>query len=140
MFFDSFCHCGSQQHGIHYPSGISTLAEIEHVIKNSSTFITFLFAGTRHYAAHYHTFTFSHLSSTNPSAFTFSAGKRVDMRFHPESQAGRVISSSSVLLRSVSPDAQERKPDFNLCQAFCGEIQRSSIGHLLNTSSSNSLS
>lgn len=70
------CHCGPQHHGIHYPSGISAVTETEHVIKNSSTFITFLFAWTTHYAAHSHTFTFFFsVRSTNPSIFTSSAAE-----------------------------------------------------------------
>lgn len=97
LFFDSVCHCASQQHGIHYPSGISTLAETEHVIKHSSTFIMFLFAGTRR--AHYHILMLalqippsSHVQLENDWIWGFS----------------RVI-WSSVLLRRISSRCLERE-------------------------------
>lgn len=98
LFFDSFCHCGSQRDGIHYPLGISTLAETEHDIKKSSTVITFLFAGTG-ILSHFRHFS---VILTYPSIFT---GKWLNMRFQPSH-------CSSVLLRSIGPDTQrERKRD-----------------------------
>lgn len=97
LFFDSFCHCGSQQHGIHYPSGISTLAETEHVIKNSSAFITFLFARIRR--AHYHLFHIclwvvqippsSHSQLENDWIWGFSCSSGLESGISPDAQRER---------------------------------------------------
>lgn len=107
LFFDCFGYCGSQQHGIHYPSSIHSLTEMERVIKNPLHFHYILVCERE---ALYSTLSDVHIFQwvQQIPVFTCSAGKHLDMRFHPELQDH----SSPVLLSNVMLTERRRNLEF----------------------------
>lgn len=116
LFFDCLCQRGSQQHGIHYPSTISTLTETEDVMKKFTPLS--LQSCLRGHDIIQHIITLSHFFWEFNKSLCLHILSRKTPGYEVSFQITGIVTSSSVLPRSVSHDAEREGARFQ----FMGNI------------------